>query len=157
MSELILPTINLTILITIMVVYLRAPIRGYVSSRHESIRDELRRVRDLLAGAKTKYEEFSSKLKAMEAEIQSLRDQARQDAAAMQSKILAEAQSLSATLVADARKSAQGMYGQLKRELFVEVGGKVLVRAEQMLRERLTGDDRARIRHEFSSQVESVQ
>lgn len=157
MSELIFPTINLAILLVIMVVYLREPIRSFVRVRHETLRDELRRVRELLSGAKTKYEEFSSKLKAMEAEIQSLRDQARQDAAASQARVLAEAQALSATIVSDARKSVQGMYGQLKSELFVEVGHKVLDRAEVLLRERLTGDDRARIRHEFSSQVESVQ
>lgn len=157
MSDLIYPTINLAILITIMVVYLREPISGYVRTRHETLRDELRRVRDLLANAKAKYDEFSAKLKAMEAEIHSLRDQAKQDAASAKSKILAEAQSLSATIVSDARKSAQGLYGQLRSELFTEVGGKVLDRAEAMLRERLTGDDRARIRNEFSSQVESVQ
>lgn len=157
MSELIFPAINLAILITIMVIYLREPIRAFVRGRHETLREELRSVRDLLAGAKTKYEEFSSKLKAMEAEITSMREQAKTDAAATKSKILAEAQSLSATIVSDARRSAQGMYGQLKNELFVEVGHKVLDRAEQMLRERLTGDDRARIRHEFSAQVESVQ
>jgi hypothetical protein len=33
----------------------------------------------------------------------------------------------------------------------------VLNRAETILRERLTGDDRARIRQEFSRQVESIQ
>jgi F0F1-type ATP synthase membrane subunit b/b' len=157
MSELIFPTINLAILIAIMVVYLREPISTFVRVRHETLRDELRRVRDLLAGAKIKYEEFSSKLKAMEAEIQSLREQARQEALDAQSRIQSEAQALSAAIVADSRKSVQGMYGQLKSELYVEVGHKILDRAEALLRERLTGDDRARIRHEFSSQVESVQ
>jgi F0F1-type ATP synthase membrane subunit b/b' len=157
MSELIFPTINLAILLVILFVYLREPTRLFIRTRHEELRDELRRVRDLLINAKAKFDEFSAKLKAMEAEVQSLRDQARQDAATLKSKILAEAQSLSATIVSDSRRSAQGLYGQLKSELFVEVGHKVLDRAEAMLRERLTGDDRARIRNEFSSQVERVQ
>ena len=157
MSELIFPTINLAILIGILVVYTREPIRAFIRTRHETLRDELRRVRDLLVNSKAKFEEFSAKLKAMEAEIQALRDQAKQDAATIKSKILAEAQTLSATIVSDARRSAQGLYGQLRSELFVEVGNKVLDRTESVLRERLTGEDRARIRNEFSTQVESVQ
>jgi F-type H+-transporting ATPase subunit b len=157
MSELIFPTINLTILIVVMVVYLREPLRGFVRARHEELRDELRRVRELLVSAKSKYEEFSAKLKAMEAEIQSLRDQTNQDVSATKSRVLAEAQALSATIVSDSRRSAQGLYGRLKSELFSEVGHKIIDRTEQMIRERLTGDDRARIRNEFSTQVESVQ
>jgi F0F1-type ATP synthase membrane subunit b/b' len=157
MNELILPFINLLILIGVLAYYLRAPLRAFVLERHTTLRDELRRVRDLLANAKARYDEFTAKLKAMEAEIQSLRDQARQDAATAKSKILAEAQALSATIVSDARRSAQGLYGQLKSELFVQAGQRVLDRAEELLRERLTGDDRARIRHEFSAQVERVQ
>jgi F-type H+-transporting ATPase subunit b len=157
MSELIYPFINLIILVTVMVVYLREPLRTFVRTRHETLRDELQRVRNLLSGAQTKHDEFSSKLKAMEAEIQSLRDQARQDAAASKSKIVAEAQRLSATIVSDARVSAQGLFSRLRQELFADVGAKVLDRAETLLRERLTGDDRARIRNEFSAQVESVQ
>jgi F-type H+-transporting ATPase subunit b len=157
MGEIVFPFINLAILITILVVYLREPLRSFVRGRHETLRDELQRVRELLSQAQSKYEEFTGKLKAMEAEIITLRTQARQDAAASQSKIVAEAQKLSAVIISDARTSAQGLYGQLKNELFAEIGSKVLDRAETLLRERLTGDDRARIRHEFSSQVESVQ
>ena len=157
MSELIFPFINLSILIVIMVVYLREPLRTFVLDRHTGLRDELRRVRDLLSQAQARYNEFTSKLKAMDAEIASLRDQAKQDAAASQSRILAEAQKLSATIISDSRASAQGLYSQLKSELFADVGSRVLDRAEVMMRERLTGDDRARIRREFSTQVESVQ
>ena len=58
---------------------------------------------------------------------------------------------MSATIVADARRSARGFSRSFKPELLAEVGAKVLDRAETILRERLTGDDRARIRHEFSS------
>ena len=157
MSGLLAPTVNLSILIGIMVYYLRAPIRAFVSDRHNTLRDELHRVRDLLAQAQTKYNEFTGKLKSMDAEIISLREQAKQDAAASKTRIIADAKKLSTTIVTDARASAQGLYGQLKSELFAEIGAQVLDRAEVLMRERLTGDDRVRIRQEFSKQVESVQ
>ena len=157
MKELIYPFINLAILITIMVVYLREPLRMFVRTRHEGLRDELQRVRDLLAQSQTRYDEFTGKLTAMEAEALTLRDQARQDATGARSRLNAEAQRLSATIVSDSRASAQGLFSQLKHELFAEVGTKVLDRAEAILKERLTGEDRTRIRHEFSAQVETLQ
>lgn len=157
MSELIFPFINLAILIAVMVVYLRAPLRAFVNDRHTGLREELSRVRDMLTQAQGRYNEFTSKLKAMDAEIANLRDQAKQDAAGTKSRILAEAQKLSAAIVSDSRVSAQGLYAQLKSELFADIGTKVLDRAEALMRERLTGDDRARIQREFSNQVESVQ
>jgi hypothetical protein len=49
------------------------------------------------------------------------------------------------------------MFGDLKNQLRSELSVQVLARAEAILRERLTGDDKARIRREFSQQVESVQ
>jgi F-type H+-transporting ATPase subunit b len=145
------------LLVTVLAVKLRAPVSAYVNDRHVSLREELQRVRGLLVSAQRKYDEFSGKLKAMDAEILSLREQAKQDASAAKVRVVAEAQRLSATVIHDARVSAQGLYSQLKSELFSEVGLKVVDRAEKLLRERLTGDDRARIRKEFSSQVETVQ
>jgi F0F1-type ATP synthase membrane subunit b/b' len=157
MHELIFPTVNLAILIVLLAIYTKAPIRQFVSDRHRTLRDELQSVRELLVRAQSQYDEFTSKLKAMDAEIESLRSQAKQDASAMRSRVTAETQRLSATIVSDARASAQGLYAQLKAELFAEVGGKIVDRAEGLMRDRLTGDDRARIRQEFSSQLERAQ
>ncbi|MGK5083647.1 ATP synthase F0 subunit B [Bdellovibrionota bacterium FG-1] len=157
MSDLIYPFINFSILIAVLVVYLREPIRVFVRTRHENLRDELQRVRDLLVQAQSKYDEFSGKLKAMDAEIQTMREQAKQDGVAAQNRLLAEAQRLSATIISDSRAASGGLYSQLRHELITDVGLRVLSRAEAILHERLTGDDRVRIRQEFSTQVESAQ
>jgi F0F1-type ATP synthase membrane subunit b/b' len=157
MSELIYPFINLIILITVLTIYLRKPLSAFVGDRHATIRDELARVRGLLQQAQTSYDEFTGKLKAMGAEVEDLRKQARQDGASAKSRIAAEAQKLSATIVSDSRATAQGLYAQLKHDLFIEIGNKIVDRTEALLKERLTGDDRARIRNEFSTQVEKAQ
>jgi F0F1-type ATP synthase membrane subunit b/b' len=157
MSELFAPTVNLLILIGILAYYLRAPMKQSIRDRHTGLRDELARVRDLLRQSQEQYQEFSSKLKAIDAETSALRQQAVQDAQATKQRILADAQRLSMNVAADARRAADSLYVELKGQLSSEIGGKVLERAEQILRERLTGDDRARIRKEFSSQVEAVQ
>jgi len=157
MSELFAPTVNLLILVGLLVYYTRHPIRKTVTDRHEGLRDELARVRDLLRQAQEQYNEFSSKLSAIEAETTALRQQAVQDAEAAKQRIVTDAQRLSQGIASDSRRAAESLYAELKAQLASEVGSRVIDRAEALLRERLTGDDRARIRKEFSSQVETVQ
>ncbi|MFL5812659.1 MAG: hypothetical protein ACJ763_03710 [Bdellovibrionia bacterium] len=157
MSELFAPTINLLILVGILVYYTRHPIKKSVEDRHTGLRDELARVRDLLRQAQEQYNEFSSKLKAIEAETTALRQQAIQDAEAAKQRLVNDAQRMSQGIASDARRGAESLYAELKTQLASEIGGRVLERAEAILRERLTGDDRARIRKEFSTQVETVQ
>jgi F0F1-type ATP synthase membrane subunit b/b' len=157
MSELFAPTINLLILVGILAYYLRTPVKQSVQDRHTGLRDELARVRDLLRQAQDQYNEFSSKLKAIEAETTALRQQAVQDAEAAKHRIINDAQRMANAIASDSRRAAESLYGELKSQLASELGGRVLDRAEAILRERLTGDDRARIRKEFSTQVETVQ
>jgi F0F1-type ATP synthase membrane subunit b/b' len=155
MESLVAPSINLLILLSAMVYYLRAPLRQFVATRHTVLKDDLQRVRSLLQRAHEEYEEFSSKLKAVEAEVGALREQARRDAQTMKARITADAQRLSANIVSDSRATAQHMFTDLKQKLTVEIGTAVLDRAEALMRAQLTGDDRVRMREEFSRQVES--
>jgi hypothetical protein len=80
-----------------------------------------------------------------------------QDANAMKSRIVAEAQKLSGNVIEDAKHASAVLYTEFKSSLYSELGARVLDRAEIILKERLTGDDRARIRKEFSTQVETAQ
>lgn len=157
METLIAPVINLAILIGVLTYYLKQPLKSFAKDRHHSIRAELEAVRNQLRDAKAKHAEFSSKLRAMDAEISGLKTQAIQDAQALKAKVQAEAQKLSGNIVEDAKHAAKVLYSEFKVQLYSELGTHVLDRAEKILRERLTGDDRARIRQEFSTQVETMQ
>lgn len=157
METLIAPVVNLVILIGLMAYYLKQPLKEFAKGRHHSIRTELEAVRNQLANAKTKHAEFSSKLRAMDAEIAGLKTQAVQDAEGLKKKVQAEAQKLSSNIIEDAKHASKVLYSEFKGQLYSELGTQVLDRAEKILRERLTGDDRARIRQEFSTQVETMQ
>jgi F0F1-type ATP synthase membrane subunit b/b' len=154
MESLIAPCFNLFLLIGILFFKLKQPVKDYVRQRHYSIQDDIRTVREHLKEAQEKYDEFSSKLKAIDAEVRDLREQAKQDVAVMSQRLLSEAKRISTTLISDAQNAANGLYLELKGQLYFDLTMRVLDRAEVLLRERLTGDDRARIRQEFSRQVE---
>lgn len=157
MHTLILPALNLAILVGVLVYFTRAPFRAFVTGRHETLREEVQRVSTQLRDSQARFEEFTAKLKAIDAEVAALREQSRQDAEAMKARLLNDARRLSTVIVADARTSAESLYEELRIRLRSDLGQQIIDRAEQLLRERLTGDDRVRIRREFSKQVESVQ
>lgn len=157
METLIAPLINLLILVGALVYYLRKPLKTFAETRHHAIREDLESVRNLLRGAQEKHEEFSAKLRAVDAEVSGIKTQMIQDAQAMKSRIVAEAQRLSGNVIEDAKHASAVLYTEFKSSLYSELGHRVLDRAEAILKERLTGDDRARIRKEFSSQVETAQ
>jgi F-type H+-transporting ATPase subunit b len=157
MSTLLAPALNLGILLFIIFYYTRKPFMEFVRNRSTSLRDDLQRVADQLKQAQQKYEEFSAKLKAMDAEVRSLRDQAKQDGEAMRLRLLADARKLSTVIADDARTAADALYEDFRAQLRSDFATRVLERAEKLLRERLTGDDRARIRQDFSRQVERMQ
>ena len=157
MASLLFPAINLAILLGLLWYFTKDSIKTFVSARHSFIRDEVVRVQEQLRTARARHEEFSSKLKAIEAEVAAIRTQTVQDAQAIKLNIVTDAKRLAGQIVVDAKASADSMFADLRNQLKSEMVSRVLARAETILRERLTGDDRARIRREFSSQVEQVQ
>jgi F0F1-type ATP synthase membrane subunit b/b' len=157
MEHLLWPFINLIILTSILGIKLKKPLGEFVRNRHTTLRDELRNVDETLRQAKHKHEEFSAKLKAIGAEISALKEQVKQDSESMKLRVVTDAKRLAGLVVSDAQGAAQGLYGELRNNLKTEFGIRVIDRAEQLLRERLTGDDRVRIRREFSRQMESMQ
>ncbi len=157
MDPIITSSINFLILVGFMVYKLRQPVIHFVSQRHHSIRDELQRVREQLHQAQEKYDEFSAKLKAIDVEVSALREQTKQDTVAMKQRIVNEARRIAAMAAVDAKNAADGLFIEFKGQLYSEWSAQVLERAECLLKKRLTGDDQARIRQEFSQQMEIVQ
>lgn len=157
MESLAASSFNLLLLVGFLAYKLNRPVRDFVAKRHVTIKDEIGNVRTQLRQAQEKYDEFSAKLKAIDAEIANLREQAKQDAAAIKQKILTESRRVSSQVISDAKSSGDALFAELKSQLYSELSQRVLDRAETILRDRLTGDDQARMRAEFSNEVGSMQ
>lgn len=148
--------INLVIFVGIIVYFVRVPFKTFVFERHKSMKDELEKTQAQLAEAQKKFQEFSARLQAMDSEIAQLVQQSRQDAEASKVRILTEAKKMSDSIVVDAKKASEGMLTEFKDQIRSEFANQVLVRAETLLRGKLTGDDRLRIVKDFSKQVEAA-
>jgi len=157
MESLVAPIFNFLVMVGLLAYNLRKPLKEFVAQRHHLIKEEIHNVHDQLKLAQEKYDEFSSKLKAVDAELNGIREQARTDALASKQKVVDDARRTSSLIVSDARNAANNLFEGLRNQLYIDFSTRVLDRAENLLRERLTGDDRARIRHEFSRLVEQMQ
>lgn len=156
-SALALPAFNLAVLIGILVYFLRAPIRNMVQQRHENLRSELDAVREQLHAAQARHAELSAKLGAIDSELRSIREEGRQDAERLGKQLAEDAKRNAASIVSDAQAASKNLFNDLRAQLYNELGERVLNRAETMIRDRLTGEDRTKIRQDFARQLESVQ
>lgn len=156
MNTLVAPFINFLILIGLLIYFLREPLHTFVSQRFETIRDTVKKVRDMLTQAQDQYDEFSAKLKAIDVEVAALHEQAKQGAHAAQTRVVQEAQRMSQLILADAKVSVENIFSDLRADLRIKLATQILERVEELVKDRLTGDDRAKIRQEFSIHVENV-
>src|SRR5688500_8433933 len=107
MQTLLLPAINLGILVAVLAYYLRQPAKDFVRNRHLVLKQEVERIAEQLRVSQERFEEFSSKLKAIDVELTALREQTQQDAEVMRNKVLNDARKLSLSIVADAQTAAE--------------------------------------------------
>ena len=148
--------LNFVIFTGLMFYYLRTPVKGFISARHESLRDDLSKVREQLRSAQEKYEEFSAKLKAIDVEVSNIREISKKDAAGLQAKIVSSAKQMSGSILAESKARATALVSECKESLRSELGLRIVSRAQELIQERMTGDDKARIRKEFSERVGSA-
>jgi len=151
------PLVNLGLLLAVMAHYLKGPLKAFVVERQTTVRAELEAARGLLSEAKAKNEDLTSKLEALSAEVSALSSQAAEDARRAQDRLVQAARQAGASVVADAQAAAGAMRSELLAGLRKEVALRALARAEDQIRSKLTGEERARLRKEFSAMVERSQ
>ena len=153
MGSLVAPALNLAILCGILVYFLREPLKQFLQSRQTTLKKDLEDARNLLQESQARYDEFSGKLKAVDAEIQSLKRHTIEEAEAAKTRVVQHAQETSSRLVSEAKNNAKQIFESVKQEAQMEMVGKVLETAEGKLKSQLKDADRARIRKEFSKRL----
>jgi len=96
-------------------------------------------------------------MKAIDNEMQAIRTETMREAETQKSRLVEHAQKASAQLLADGKLQVDQLWESVRAELRQELGRKITERAEEVIHDRLTGDERARIRREFSMQLERHQ
>jgi F-type H+-transporting ATPase subunit b len=142
--------INFALLVIILVVVLRkVPIKEYFASRVEGIKQEqedLKRQRD---AAESKARDLESKLKAFEGERNEIMAQYRADGLAEKERILSEARDRAKQILDQAEVTIQYEMQTAKEKLKEEVVALAAQRAEQIIEQEMTDGDQDRLVNEF--------
>jgi F-type H+-transporting ATPase subunit b len=154
--QLLLQSVNFVILAGALVYFLRKPLKEYLQSRHQTIKERLGEAERLLreaAQAKAAYEEKLSKL---EAEIDAFRTRASEDTEKERKRILEEAHGLASRI----REQAHLAYEQEMREAVTKIRAEIAERtiraAEQKVRQTFGKNDHDLLVEEFIRKVRST-
>lgn len=156
MSELLPKFFNLAILVGVLAYYCRKPLKEFLFERHRVLKDELESTQAKLSEAQKKFQDYSARLQSLETEIAQLIQASRQEAEQSKVRILTEAKKMADTIIVDAKRASETMKNEFRDQIRAEFAAQVLVRAETLLRGKLTGDDRVRLLKDFSKQVEAT-
>ena len=157
MSTLIWPMINFAILVAGIVYFTKKQFLDFVALRHTSMRDELQRVRGQLASAEKDFADYQGRLSNLDREVRELYIQSKADMESTKLTLMAQARKMSETIVTDAQASSESLVQEFKTQIKADLTRQVMAKAESLVRARLTGEDRDRIRRDFSKQVEVKQ
>jgi F-type H+-transporting ATPase subunit b len=147
--------VNLILLVGVLVYVGRKPLQEFFSGRRREIEANLQRSAALLAEAESRLGEWNRRMQRLDQEVEEIRQGARERAAAERDRILADAQVAAERVRRDAGAAIDQETRRARNELRQEATALALDLASDLLRQRMTAEDRTRLVDEFIQKVES--
>jgi len=144
---------NFVVLVVALVFVLRKPLSQALSSRIKVIKAQLDDLEAQKAEAEKQLAEYNDKLAQLEKEAEKIVDDYVRQGNEAKARILKEAEASAEKLQVQARRNIEHEFGQAKLELQKEIFEKSLVKAEDIIRNKFTGEDQDRIVDEYLTKV----
>lgn len=144
---------NFVVLAVALGFVLRKPLSQALSSRIKVIKAQLDDLETQKAEAEKQLAEYNDKLAQLEKEAEKIVDDYVRQGNEAKARILKEAEASAEKLQVQARRNIEHEFGQAKLELQKEIFEKSLVKAEDIIRNKFTGEDQDRIVDEYLTKV----
>jgi F0F1-type ATP synthase membrane subunit b/b' len=148
--------INLGIFTAIVYKAGKKPFLESVTTRSNTLREQIQEAARQLDAAQAQYHEYKARLASIDAEVSALRTQNQQDVVTVAQRLRESAGKQAQQIVSEARMARDAAISAAKARLALEAGAQVIERAEALIKGRITGDEKAKIRREFSNQLEQI-
>ncbi len=145
--------LNFSILVIVLVKFLRKPITDALQGRRESIRSAFEELEAKKVEAERKYAEYEKKLSNMDAEAERILNSFIEQGKAEKEKIIAQAHDAAERIKAQAEFYVQQELAKAKAELQKEVTEMAVKMAEDLVRKNLTDQDHHRLISEYLEKV----
>jgi len=144
---------NFVVLVVALGFVLRKPLSQALNSRIKVIKAQLDDLEAQKAEAEKQLEAYNDKLAQLEKEAEKIVDDYVRQGNEAKARILKEAEASAEKLQVQARRNIEHEFGQAKLELQKEIFEKSLVKAEDIIRSKFTGEDQDRIVDEYLTKV----
>ena len=144
---------NFAVLAIALVFVLRKPLSQALSSRIKGIKEQLEDLEAQKAEAEKKLAEYNQQLAQLEKEAEKIVDDYVRQGNEAKARILKEAEASAEKLQVQARRNIEHEFAQAKLELQKEIFEKSLVKAEEIIKGKFTGQDQDRIVDDYLKKV----
>lgn len=144
---------NLFLFVGALIYFIRRPVSDALRARREGIRRELMRAREERDAANAKLEEVEARLARLDAEVASVREQARREAEAEGERIRRSADEEADKLREQARREIESAGKAARQELRRYAAEQSVRLAEEMIRRDIRPEDDQRL---VNRQVEEL-
>ena len=144
---------NFAVLVIALVFVLRKPLSQALSSRIKVIKDQLEDLEVQKTAAEKQLDEYNQKLAQLEKEAEKIVEDYIRQGHEAKARILKEAEASAEKLQVQARRNIEHEFEQAKLELQKEIFEKSLAKAEEIIKNKITGEDQDRIVDEYLKKV----
>jgi len=145
--------LNFSVVVAILVYFLRKPLKNGLSGRSEGIEKALAEAKKMKEDAEAKFAEYDRKLEQATAEIAEIGAAIRREGELEKEKILTSAKAMAKKIEQDAEKTAVLEVAKARTELQREAVQLAVGVAEELLKKNFTKEDDARLINEYMKKV----
>jgi F-type H+-transporting ATPase subunit b len=145
--------INFAVLAIALVFLLRKPLTKALSDRIQSIKDQLADLEARKTEAEQELAAYNQKFQQLEQEAEKIVDQYIQQGQEAKARILEEAKSAAVKLEEQARRNIEHEFKKAREQLQAEVMEKALVKAEEVIKSKISDKDQERLVDEYLDKV----
>ena len=144
---------NFVVLVVALVFVLRKPLSQALGSRIKVIKEQLEDLEVQKTEAEKQLAEYNQKLAQLEKEAEKIVEDYIRQGHEAKARILKEAEASAEKLQVQARRNIEHEFEQAKLELQKEIFEKSLAKAEEIIKNKITGEDQNRIVDEYLKKV----
>jgi F-type H+-transporting ATPase subunit b len=146
--------VNLTILLLVLVYYLKQPVKNFLIERRGIIGNEIDDAQKAIAEAKKIHAEYEEKLRHLDAEIRSLKESIKEQGEVERKEILRQAEIASEKIRADARESIELESARARRAIQSQAITLAIDIAEDLIKQNLSFSDKDKMIEKFVERME---
>lgn len=147
---------NLLVFVGALAYFLRRPLSESLVARREAIRRELMRAQEESRAARAKLDEVEARLARLDSEVETVREQARREAAEERERIARATEEEMRRLREQARREIEGAGKSARQELRRYAAEQSVQLAEELIRRDMRGEDDTRLMGEYVEELGGI-